>query len=76
MPRAAIACAILAGYRELIDHGYLSAVSYVTDRRNVSELVRREAAAALLGRDLHVGPLARIVEDVRSRAGNRGERGQ
>ncbi len=69
--------AILAGYRELIDHGDLTAVSYVTDRRNVSELVRREAAAAMLGRDLHVGPLDRIVADVRSRAVNgRGERGQ
>ena len=59
--------AILSGYRDVIDRGGLAAVSYVIDRPNVAELVRREADAALLGRDLHVGPLDRIVRDVRER---------
>ena len=34
---------ILGGYRELIHAGLLSDVSYVTDRTDVTELVRREA---------------------------------
>ena len=57
---------ILGGYRALIDRGDLSGVSYVVDRRNVAALVRRQADAAVLGADLHVGPLAPLVDEART----------
>jgi len=57
---------ILGGYRALIDHGALSGVSYVVDRRDVAALVRRQADAALLGADLHVGPLAPLIDEART----------
>jgi hypothetical protein len=60
--------AILAGYRELIRAGQLSDVSYVTDRRDVSELVRRQADAALVGEQVHIGPLEQIITATRTRA--------
>ncbi len=41
--------AILSGYREAIDRGRLTAVSYVTEHADVRDLVRRHADAALLG---------------------------
>jgi hypothetical protein len=57
--------AILGGYRELIDAGSLTSVAYVTDRRDVTTLVEREATRALLGQRVHVGPLASVFADVR-----------
>ena len=60
--------AILAGYRELIRAGQLTDVSYVTDRRDVSELVRRQADAALVGEQVHIGPLEQIITATRTRA--------
>jgi hypothetical protein len=58
---------ILGGYRELIRAGALSDVSYVCDRADVTELVRRRAELALIGAQLHVGELAPIVNTVRER---------
>lgn len=60
--------AILSGYRELIRSGQLSDVSYVTDRRDVSDLVRRQADAALVGEHVHIGPLEQIIAATRTRA--------
>ena len=57
---------ILGGYRELVDRGALSGVSYVVDRRDVAALVRRQADGALLGADLHVGPLEPLIDDARA----------
>jgi hypothetical protein len=54
--------AILGGYRELIRDGQLADVSYVTD------LVRRQAAAVLVGDDVHIGPLEQIIAAARERA--------
>jgi len=58
---------ILGGYRALIRAGHLTDVSYVIDRQDVAELVRRQAEAALLGDKLHIGPLADIVDSARAR---------
>jgi hypothetical protein len=60
--------AILGGYRELIRAGQLTDVSYVTDRHDVSELVRRQADAALVGEQVHIGPLEQIIIATRTRA--------
>ena len=60
--------AILTGYRELIRSGQLSDVSYVTDRRDVSDLLRRQADAALVGEHVHIGPLEQIIAATRTRA--------
>lgn len=57
--------AILRGYRGLIDHSTLTAVSYVVDRRDVAALIERQGELALLGRDLQVGPLEAIVANTR-----------
>ena len=59
---------ILGGYRELIHAGLLSDVSYVTDRTDVTELVRREAQRALVSAHVRIGPLGRIVANTRARA--------
>jgi hypothetical protein len=58
---------ILGGYRELIRTGSLDDVAYVSDRRDVIELIRREAERALVSEPLHIGQLAPIVETVRQR---------
>jgi hypothetical protein len=63
--------AILGGYRELIRNGQLSDVSYVTDRRDVSDLVRGQADAALVGEHVHIGPLEQIISATRTRASTR-----
>jgi hypothetical protein len=60
--------AILRGYRGLLDAGEISAVSYVTDRRDVTQLIRREAEAAALTGSLQVGSLETIVTRTRERA--------
>jgi DNA-binding transcriptional ArsR family regulator len=60
--------AILRGYRGLIDRGQLHAVSYVTDRPDVTRLIRREADAAGLNGVLRVGSLGTIVTRTRERA--------
>jgi hypothetical protein len=59
---------ILGGYRGLIGAGVLTDVSYVVDRRDVAELVRRQAEAALVGERVHIGPLEKIVGTARGRA--------
>jgi DNA-binding MarR family transcriptional regulator len=59
---------ILGGYRELIRSGQLTDVSYVTDRRDVSELVRRQADAAQVGELVQIGPLEQIISATRARA--------
>jgi hypothetical protein len=59
---------ILGGYRGLVRSGLLDDVSYVTDRRDVAELVRRQAEAALILEHLHIGPLDRIIDATRARA--------
>jgi hypothetical protein len=58
---------ILGGYRELIRAGQLTDVSYVVDRQDVAELVRRQADATLLADKLQIGPLADIVNSARAR---------
>lgn len=60
---------ILRGYRALIAGGALTAVTYVTDRRDVIALIQREARAAGLGEVLQIGPLATIVGTARARGG-------
>jgi len=60
--------AILRGYRGLIDRAGLTGVSYVVDRRDVAALVRRQADAALLGRELHVGSLETVIGPAREAA--------
>jgi hypothetical protein len=60
--------AILGGYGELIRGGPLSDVSYVTDRRDVAELVRRQAALAGVAEHVHVGPLDKLIARTRRRA--------
>jgi hypothetical protein len=60
--------AILGGYGELIRRGPLSDVSYVTDRRDVAELVRRQAAVAGVAEHVHVGPLDQLIATTRQRA--------
>ena len=57
--------AILRGYRELIDQGTLTAVTCVTDRRDVAALIRRQAEVARLGGALHVGPLDAVIVETR-----------
>jgi hypothetical protein len=59
--------AILCGYRELIRAGQLSDVAYVTDRGDVSELVRRQASKADISDHVHVGPLEKIISATRAR---------
>ena len=59
---------ILAGYRELIRGEQLADVTYVTDRRSVSELVRRRAAAALVADYIHIRSLEQIIVGTRARA--------
>jgi hypothetical protein len=60
--------AILRGYRDMIERGELAAVSYVTDRREVSRLLRREVDAAGLARRVQIGSLEAIVVRARERA--------
>jgi hypothetical protein len=60
--------AILGGYRELIGDGQLADVSYVTERRDVSDLVRRHAVTALISEQVHIGPLGQIIAATRERA--------
>jgi hypothetical protein len=62
---------ILGGYRELIRAGLLSDVAYVTDRRDVAELVRRQARSARLGDRVQIGPLEKIVASTRERGAQR-----
>lgn len=62
---------ILRGYRDLIDRGALSAVTYVTDRDDVAALISREASAAVLGDSLRVGPLATLIAKTREHGGRR-----
>jgi hypothetical protein len=59
---------ILSGYRGLVRAGLVDEVSYVTDRSDVADLVRRQAEAALIGQHVKIGPLDRIVESARARA--------
>jgi hypothetical protein len=59
---------ILGGYRGLISSGQLTDVSYVVDREDVADLVRRAADAALLGAALQIGPLKDLVSTARARA--------
>jgi DNA-binding MarR family transcriptional regulator len=59
---------ILGGYRALIASGQLTDVSYVTDRGDVSDLVRRQAARAGVSPQLHIGPLEKIITAARARA--------
>ena len=59
---------ILGGYRALIAAGQLTDVSYVTDRSDVSELVRRQAAKVGVSEHVHIGPLDKIVSATRARA--------
>lgn len=66
---------ILRGYRALIDRGALTAVTYVSDRRDVAALIGREAQAAGLGTALQVGPLETVIVKTRD-AGSVGEPGQ
>jgi hypothetical protein len=63
--------AILGGYRALIDGGQLAAVSYLVDRADVGALVRRQSERALLGADLRVGSLPRVIDDARGRGWRR-----
>jgi hypothetical protein len=65
---------ILSGYRGLIRAGLLNDVSYVTDRRDVAELVREQADAASMADRVHVGPLDELIETARRRATMRRER--
>jgi hypothetical protein len=62
---------ILAGYRGLIRAGLLDDVSYVTDRRDVAELVRRQAEAASIADRIHIGPLDELIEVAQRRAADR-----
>lgn len=62
---------ILRSYRDLVDRGALSAVTYVTDRSDVAALIRREADAAMLGDRLQVGPLATVITKTRERGERR-----
>lgn len=59
---------ILGGYRGLVRSGLVDGVSYVTDRRDVADLVRREAEAVLVADHVQIGPLDHIVEATRARA--------
>ena len=60
--------AILGGYRELIRSGQLTDVAYVTDRRDVTELVRRQADTVMVGEHVQIGPLEQIITTARERA--------
>jgi hypothetical protein len=60
--------AILGGYRELIRSGQLTDVAYVTDRRDVTELVRRQADTVMAGEHVQIGPLEQIITTTRERA--------
>jgi hypothetical protein len=62
---------ILGGYRGLIRAGALTDVSYVVDRRDVAELVRRQASSARLGDRVQIGPLEKIVASTRERGAQR-----
>jgi hypothetical protein len=60
---------ILRGYRDLIDRGAVSGVSYVADRSDVTALIEREAQSAGLGARLQIGSLQSVILAARERGG-------
>jgi hypothetical protein len=57
---------ILRAYRALLREGGLEAVSYVTDRRDVAALVRRQVEEVGIEKAVQLGPLESIVAGTRS----------